>query len=104
MSIPGMEVGYSPWAPAEDLNDHILRSKLSTGMATGEAHLANPSAHWDILDSDFFQLTDGYMKIRTKGIQRYYYYGRPFAGQSGDVNDKLTSSQFPVFLLFIHRI
>jgi outer membrane protease len=100
----GMEAGYSAWADAEDRDDHVLRSKLSTGTATGTAYRANLSARWDISDTDFFQLTGSYMKIRTTGTQHQYFYAGPFAGQSGDVDDKITSSQFSILLLYTQRI
>ncbi len=100
----GMEAGYSPWADAEDRDDHLLRSKLSTGTATGTAYLANLSARWDISGTDFLQLTGSYENIYTKGTQHQYFYAGPFAGQSADVNDKITSSQFSIFLLYIQRI
>jgi outer membrane protease len=97
-----VDLGYSPWAAAEDRDDHVLRKKLSTAKTEGSASFAAVTAQWDIEDNDFFLVRGQYLKIDTTGTQTQAFYdgtGDVFTG----INDKITSQQTSLSFLFSHR-
>jgi outer membrane protease len=97
-----VDLGYSPWAEAEDKDDHILRKKLSTAKTSGSAYLAAITAQWDIEDNDFLSIRGQYLSIDTTGTQTQTYYdgtGDVFTG----INEKITSKQLSTTVLFSHR-
>jgi len=97
-----LDLGYSPWASAEDRDDHILRRKTSQAKTTGYAYLVTITAQWDIKDNDFFLVRGQYLEVNTTGPQTQTFYDG-----SGDVitgiNDKITSQQTSLSLTFSHR-
>jgi outer membrane protease len=96
------DLGYSPWAAAEDKDDHILRKKLSRAKTTGSAYLATITAQWHIEDNDFVLIRGQYLGIKTTGTQTQTFYdgsGDIFTG----INDKITSKQISVAGVFSHR-
>ena len=97
-----VDLGYSPWASAEDKDDHILRQKISKAKTSGSAYLASITAQWDIEDNDFFLIRGQYLKIDTTGTQTQTFYdgsGDVFTG----INDRITSKQISASVLFNHR-
>lgn len=102
-----LDIGYSPWASAEDTDDHVLRGKRSTGSTSGSAYLATVTAQWDIQDNDFFLIRGQYLKIDTSGTQTQTWYrdeGTTPAGTTiTGINDKITSKQISATALFSHR-
>jgi len=97
-----VDLGYSPFASAEDRDDHILRKKLSTAKTSGSATLAAITAQWDIEDNDFLLVRGQYLAINTTGPQTQTFYdgsGDVFTG----INDKITSKQLSTTVLFSHR-
>lgn len=97
-----LDLGYSPWASAEDTDDHVLRKKISTAKTEGSAYFATITAQWDIEDNDFFVIRGQYLEISTTGTQTQTFYdgsGDVFTG----INDKITSEQLSVTFLFSHR-
>jgi outer membrane protease len=90
-------LAFAPAVVAEDRDDHILRSKLSTGKATGFAYLASLGADWDLLLSRDLNVTFGingeYLRISTQGTQDQTFYAGANAGESYSLDDKITSEQ-----------
>lgn len=97
-----IDLAYSPWASAEDKDDHLLRQKVSKASTTGNAYLAAVTVQWDIGDNDFFLIRGQYLKIDTTGTQTQTFYdgsGDVFTG----INDKITSKQISASVLLNHR-
>jgi outer membrane protease len=106
-----VDIGYSPWASAKDTDDHVLRGKRSTGSTSGNAYLATVTAQWDIEDNDFFLIRGQYLKIDTTGKQTQTWYRDeiisatetiPAGTTITGINDKITSQQVSLSLLFTH--
>ena len=96
------DLAYSPWAAAEDRDDHILRQKISKAKTTGSAYLAAITAQWDIEDNDFIMIRGQYLNIDTTGKQTQSFYdgsGDVFTG----IDDKISSKQISATVLFRHR-
>lgn len=93
-----LEVTHSPDAEAEDRDDHILRYKLSTAKTDGTMTGGQILAEWTAGSGVTIGMSGGYMKIRTTGIQKQYFYAGPNAGLTADINDKITSSQASAFV------
>ncbi len=87
-----LEFGYSPWAEAEDIDDHILRYKLSTADCDGDAYFLGLGANWKFLSDWLLQIGGKYVDIDTAGIQHQEFYAGPHMGTTYDVDDKITSS------------
>jgi len=104
-----LDLGYSPLAAAEDKDDHVLRGKRSTGSTLGNAYLATLTAQWDMEDNDFFLMRGQYLKIDTSGTQTQTWYrapnsdGVPAGYTITGIDDKITSQQISLSLLFTHR-
>jgi outer membrane protease len=105
-----LDIGFSPWTSAKDTDDHVLRGKRSTGSTSGNTYLATVTAQWDIEDNDFFLIRGQYLKIDTTGKQTQTWY-RDEVTSSGTIpagttitgiNDKITSQQVSLSLLFTH--
>lgn len=102
------DLGYSPWAKAEDEDDHVLRTKKAQAKASGSAWLAALAAQWELKDNNFIIIRGEYRKIETTGSQTQYWYGNtsgePPAGTSiTGVSDRITSEQISLVLLATSR-
>jgi outer membrane protease len=106
-----VDLGYSPWAAAEDTDDHVLRGKRADGSTSGSAYLASITAQWDVEDNDFFLIRGQYLNIETTGTQTQRWYrdevtssGTILAGTTTPpIDDKITSKQISATLIFNHR-
>ena len=104
-----LDLGYSPLAAAEDEDDHVRRGKRPTGSTLGNAYLATLTAQWDMEDNDFFLMRGQYLKIDTSGTQTQTWYrapnsdGVPAGYTITGIDDKITSQQISLSLLFTHR-
>lgn len=96
-------LAFSPRTTVADRDDHILRSKLSTGDTTGHAYLAALNARWDASSQWALEVGGEYMNIHTTGTQHQYFYAGPYAGWSGDVDDKITSTQWLVSAMITYK-
>lgn len=92
--LANLNVGYTPWAFANDRDDHILRYKLSKADTQGPAYVGSLHVSWNFLTHLFLTLAGEYMKIDTKGTQHQSFYAGPFVGTTFDVDDKITSQQW----------
>jgi len=88
-----VQLAYSPWAQAEDLDDHVLRYKLSKGRADGSAFFASAGLNWDLQRDITLSIGGEYLRIRTTGTQRQYFYAGPDAGVAFSVNYRIYSDQ-----------
>lgn len=98
-----LDLGYSPWAMAEDRDDHVLRSKLSEASATGNAFLSTLAAQWEIGNRSSIELRGEYLRIDTKGSQNQTFYDGSGISFSG-INDRIESEQFSVSAVFAVRL
>jgi outer membrane protease len=105
------DVAYSPWAAAEDEDDHLLRFKRMKGSTTGKAYFATVTAQWELHDNNTFVLQVQYLRIDTTGTQTQTWY-RDEVTSSGTIpagtvitgiDDKITSQQTSLTFLFSHR-
>jgi hypothetical protein len=89
-----VRIGFAPEVAAKDRDDHILRSKLSTGSANGMAYFLSADFAWTFSDGLRFGVGGEYINISTDGTQYQYFYAGPYAGQAYYIDDKITSHQF----------
>jgi len=94
-----IDLGYSPWAWADDKDDHVLRQKVSKASTTGKAYLAAATMQWNIQDNDCLQVGGQYLKIDTTGTQTQTFYDGSGLVYTG-INDKITSQQTTITVLF----
>lgn len=88
-----VQLAYSPWARANDVDNHVLRYKRSTGTTDGSAFLALFGLNWDLRPDVTLNVGGEYRKIRTTGSQKQYFYAGPDAGVSFSVSDRIDSTQ-----------
>ena len=69
-----LDLGYSPWATAEDKDDHLLRGKLSEGSTDGSVFIATLTADWEIQGADHILIRGQYLNIDTTGTQTQRWY------------------------------
>lgn len=95
------EFGYSPFARAEDEDDHILRSKISKGDCDGDAKLLSLELLYSIpwIDKMFLMLDLDYFEIDTKGESKSYIDGY----YDHTINQKITSKQISTSLSIGYR-
>ena len=98
------EAWYSPFAHAEDRDDHMLRSKLSTSDADGSAWQAGVSGRLALGPSDALQAQLSLVRFTTTGTQLQRFYAGADAGLSGTIDTTITSSRTTVVLVYSHRI
>jgi len=87
------QAAIAPFAQAEDRDDHILRSKLSTCTAAGIAYFLSLGAQWKLSRVWTTGITGEYLNISTEGTQHQYFYGGSLRGTAYDIADKITSQQ-----------
>lgn len=105
------ELGGSPFASASDKDDHLLRGKTAKGSATGTAFLAAISAQWELQDKASLLLQGQYLNINTSGTQTQTWYRDevtplgtiPAGTVVSGIDDKITSQQTSITVLFSHR-
>lgn len=107
-----LDLGYSPLAMVRDRDDHVLRSKVSIGDTSGQAYFADLKAEWNISGSDSVQMSCESMRVLTKGTMTQTWYKTETIGQitmpagttvSG-IEERITSSQTLITILFTHRL
>jgi len=98
------DLWFSPWASADDKDDHLARAKLSTSTASGTAWQASAGARLALGAWDSLQAQASLLRIEASGTQHQSFYAGPYAGQSGTIPSKLTSSRTTVLLVFVHRL
>jgi outer membrane protease len=106
-----VDLGFSPVAMATDKDDHLLRTKVSNGSATGNAYLVTLAALWDLSENDLIQVRGQYLNIKTTGMQTQTWYADeltptgtiPAGTVIPGIDDKIESHQTTAALLFTHR-
>ncbi len=98
------DLWFSPWASADDRDDHLARAKLSTSSASGTAWQASVGARLAFGAWDALQVQASLLRLDTSGTQHQSFYAGPYAGQSGSIPSKLTSSRTTFLVLFVHRL
>jgi len=88
------QLAYSPWARANDIDDHVLRYKRSTSSTDGSAFLASLGLNWDLRPDVTLTIGGEYRKIRTSGSQTQYYYAGPYVGATSPaIPSRIDSTQ-----------
>lgn len=103
-----LDLGYSPWAKADDRDDHVLRTKLATCDASGWAYIAALNAGFPVEDDGLIELRAQYLKIDANGTQTQQWYGNgdpsvPAGTVISGISDQITSQQYSALLLFTVR-
>ncbi len=98
------DLWVSPFASAEDRDDHLLRGRLATTSATGAAWQASLGARFSFAGSDAVQLEGSYVGYSVSGSQHVTMYAGPDAGQGGYVHAKLTSGRATVLVAYTHHM
>ncbi|MGM0501054.1 MAG: hypothetical protein ACQERJ_00870 [Bacillota bacterium] len=73
-------LNLAPYIKAQDVDDHILRYKKSTGTADGSAIILNSSINYDLTPDLSFLISGEYSTINTTGEQKQYFYAGPQEG------------------------
>jgi outer membrane protease len=98
-----LSFGYTPWASADDKDDHLLRYKLSKAETDGYAYLANLNLNWNFMTHFYLSIGSEYLRIHTTGTQHQSFYGGPYAGWTADVDDKITSWHWSIYEMITYR-
>jgi hypothetical protein len=94
---------YSPFAWADDRDDHILRAKLSETSASGTAWQASLGARFSITAHDFLHAQASTVRVSTSGTQHQRFYAGPDVGQEFAIPSKITSARNAFLLSYVHR-
>jgi len=90
-----LKAGFSDMVNAADVDDHVLRYKISRGDASGSAWLVNLSVDWQLSERLSVQVSGENVDIDTTGAQEQYFYAGSDAGSGyTGIRDKITSSSF----------
>ena len=76
-----IDLNLAPYVEAEDVDDHILRYKESTGETDGSAIIINGALNYNINSNLIFSLSGTYNKIDTEGYQEQYWYDGDYKGE-----------------------
>lgn len=98
------EVWYSPFAHAEDRDDHLLRSKLSTTTASGTAWQAGVEGRLAVGPADTLSANVSVVRFDTSGTQVQRFYAGPYAGLAGTIDATIRSSRTTFLAAWTHRL
>jgi len=98
-------IRFSPYLKAKDIDDHILRGKISKSDCSGVAFMPFLKIKFTFLNNIFIATKMEYLYLTAKGEQNQYYYN-PFLdfsannipGWSANIQSKLKSEQLSVSL------
>ena len=83
-----LNFNLAPYIKAEDIDDHILRYKKSTGSAEGSGYFLDGSLTYNLSSNLSILLTVEYNKFNTDGHQDQYFYGGKDKGQKNNNIDQ----------------
>jgi len=92
VSLEG-SLGYSPLVRATDRDDHLLRSKLSTGSDSGSAWLFELKLRLQMTKHWFAAIGASGLFVDTSGTQTQSYHAGEYVGYQATIDQKITSSQ-----------
>jgi outer membrane protease len=98
-----LSLGYTPWAFANDRDDHLLRYKLSEGDTDGYAYIANLNVNLNFMTHLYLSIGGEYIRIHTTGTQDQSFYAGPYYGWTGEVDDKITSEYWSIYEMITYR-
>ncbi|MCP4136542.1 MAG: omptin family outer membrane protease [bacterium] len=90
-------LGFSPYVIANDVDDHILRSKKMTGKSSGTAFLINLRAQYYFSSYFYIKLYLDSLLVDTVGEQTQVYYATTSEANLGDsatIDNELSGRQF----------
>ncbi len=97
------DLWFSPFASADDRDDHVLRSKLSETDASGSAWQVSLGARLALGAADLVQAQAATVRISATGTQHQRFYAGPLAGSYSDIDAKITSTRNSFLLSYVHR-
>lgn len=92
---------FSPAAAASDRDDHLLRKKVSTTDATGNAWQAAVGARLAFGPDDLLEAQLSTIRFHTTGTQHQVFYDG--SGMQGFVGSTITSTRNTLLLSYSHR-
>ena len=101
----GLDIRYSPYARAEDFDDHLLRGKSSGADCKGDAWLLRLSGLWKLSEDWKLNIGLDYTVIDTEGSQTQRWYKDeltcsgtiPAGTEISDIDVDITSNQWLVW-------
>jgi|GEM_PF-1393979 len=96
-------LGYSFYAVSQDVDDHVLRYKRSTGDCQGHALLADMAVNWDI--NALWSFTTGvqYLHSSTSGRQIQTFYAGPYTGTVNNLDMQINTDQIAVNFVLSYK-
>jgi outer membrane protease len=91
-------LGYSPIVSVEDVDDHVLRSKLNVGDCDGTALMAAVDGRFNFTEKLFALFGASYLAIDAEGTQSQRFYAGPLTGLGTDIDLDISSEQVYVYL------
>ncbi len=98
-------IRFSPYLKARDIDDHILRGKISKNESSGAAFMPYLKMSFTFLNNIFITTKLEYLYLAAKGEQNQYYYNPFFdssanniPGWSAKIQCKLRSEQLAISL------
>lgn len=96
---------YSPLAQCEDVDDHIVRKKESTGLTKGSFFSLGSDVHFRFSNSWSVIGTVNYAKYNLEGSQDQVFYGGSNAGtRFYDIDMTVTGSQTSIGFLISYTL
>lgn len=99
-------IRFSPYINARDIDDHLIRGKLSKGNSAGAGVMPFLKIRYTFSTKIFITAKLDYLYLKTEGHQSQYYYFNPNSAQSWDnipgwnakLQNRLISEQLSVSL------
>ena len=82
----------------EDVDDHVLRSKLNVGDCDGTALMAAVDGRFNFTEKLFALFGVSYLAIDAEGTQSQSFYAGPLTGLGTDIDLDISSQQVYVYV------
>jgi hypothetical protein len=96
------EAWVSPFAIANDRDDHLLRWKLATTTAFGTAWQGSLAARFALGPRDFLEAQASFTRVSTSGTQHQSFYDG--TGRELNIGSEITSARASFSLLYARRM
>jgi outer membrane protease len=94
-----VSLGYSPHATTDDVDDHILRTKLSKAHAEGNAIRATLGGRYDLMKYLFCRAQADFLSLSTAGKADAGFYDGEDKGTSWTIDHKVTALQYNLIFM-----
>jgi outer membrane protease len=99
-----LDAWVSPFASAEDVDNHLLRFKRSTTSADGTAWQARLEGRFALGAEDALALQGSAVGFSATGPQTQTFYAGPNAGLTGSIDARITSLRLAALVAWTHRL